>query len=61
MTTEGTPYNRRILVIDDNAAIHDDFRKILCDDGSEATLKDCLERYRMIVEQKPLARMSEKA
>ncbi len=27
----------------------------------EATLNDCLERYRMIVEQKPLARMSEKA
>ena len=22
--------NRRILVIDDNRAIHDDFRKILC-------------------------------
>ncbi len=30
--------NRRILVIDDNAAIHDDFRKILCDDGGEADL-----------------------
>lgn len=27
----------------------------------EATLKDCLERYRIIVEQKPLARMSQKA
>lgn len=25
-----TPRNHRILVIDDNAAIHDDFRKILC-------------------------------
>jgi two-component system, cell cycle sensor histidine kinase and response regulator CckA len=26
--------NRRILVIDDNAAIHDDFQKILCSSGS---------------------------
>lgn len=34
----GLETNRRILVIDDNAAIHDDFRKILCDDGGEAAL-----------------------
>jgi len=27
--------NRRILVVDDNRAIHDDFRKILCPTGSE--------------------------
>jgi len=30
--------NRRILVIDDNAAIHADFKKILCADGGEAEL-----------------------
>ena len=30
MTTPGGDRNRRILVIDDNRAIHDDFRKILC-------------------------------
>ena len=30
-----TQTNRRILVIDDNEAIHDDFRKILC--GTSAT------------------------
>jgi len=29
MSTATTPSNRRILVIDDNRAIHDDFRKIL--------------------------------
>jgi len=39
-------WNRRILLIDDNRAIHDDFRKILCKkksrpgnlDGAEASL-----------------------
>ena len=30
MTTPPTGSNRRILVVDDNRAIHDDFRKILC-------------------------------
>src|SRR5919201_7152745 len=29
MTTVGSPANRRILVIDDNPAIHQDFRRIL--------------------------------
>jgi len=28
--------NRRILLVDDNAAIHEDFRKILCEDASSA-------------------------
>ena len=28
--SEDTRPNRRILVIDDNASIHEDFRKILC-------------------------------
>jgi len=34
-------FNRRILVIDDNQAIHDDFRKILCesDDSEDAALQ----------------------
>lgn len=30
--------NRRVLVIDDNQAIHDDFKKILCGDGGDAEL-----------------------
>jgi len=29
--------NHRILVIDDNRAIHDDFRKILCPEGGSIT------------------------
>lgn len=32
--------NRRILVIDDNPAIHDDFRKILTSDGADEELND---------------------
>jgi PAS domain S-box-containing protein len=32
--------NRRILVIDDNRAIHDDFRKILCANGTAAKALD---------------------
>jgi len=35
--TESIQTNRRILVIDDNVAIHEDFRKILCQ-GFDATL-----------------------
>ncbi|MEJ0091175.1 MAG: response regulator [Limisphaerales bacterium] len=34
--------HQRILVIDDNQAIHEDFRKILCTDGSHQTI-DALE------------------
>src|SRR5262249_40790300 len=33
MNERGTPVNRRILVIDDNAAIHEDFRNVLTDRG----------------------------
>jgi two-component system, sensor histidine kinase and response regulator len=32
--------NRRILVIDDTRAIHDDFRKVLCGDSANDTLDD---------------------
>jgi len=32
--------NRRILVIDDNASIHEDFRKILCASASDSELND---------------------
>src|SRR5580704_13408513 len=35
--------NRRILIIDDNRAIHDDFRKILVEDTSSATRLDASE------------------
>ena len=38
MTTSDLPFNRRILVIDDNAAIHEDFRKILVQDSSTSAL-----------------------
>lgn len=29
------PENKRILVIDDNRAIHEDFRKVLTDSGTD--------------------------
>lgn len=32
--------NRRILVIDDNRSIHDDFRKVLCPGGDRSTALD---------------------
>ena len=32
--------NNRILVVDDNEAIHDDFRKILAEDGGDGELED---------------------
>ena len=35
--------NRRILVIDDNRAIHDDFRKILCPPDSAGNSLECFE------------------
>ncbi len=35
--------NRRVLVIDDNPSIHEDFRKILCPDQSTATALDASE------------------
>ena len=35
--------NRRVLVIDDNRAIHDDFRKILSPATTEATGLDATE------------------
>mgnify|MGYP001501784955 CR=1 FL=1 len=41
MTEQNPARNRRILVIDDNTAIHDDFRKILVADGDpDATLQE---------------------
>ena len=38
MTSPSSALNRRILVIDDNPSIHDDFRKILCPTGSSGSL-----------------------
>ena len=36
---EALPFNRRILVVDDNPAIHEDFRKILlAEDASGSTI-----------------------
>ena len=32
--------NRRVLIVDDNCAIHDDFRKILCEVESDLELGD---------------------
>lgn len=40
MRTRGVPMNKRILVIDDNKAIHEDFRKILCTSKNTAKLGD---------------------
>jgi len=40
MTRPDLEPNRRILVIDDNQAIHDDFRKILCGDAATAGLDE---------------------
>jgi two-component system, NtrC family, sensor kinase len=35
-----TGFNRRILVVDDNQAIHEDFRKILCGAGADSSSLD---------------------
>jgi two-component system, cell cycle sensor histidine kinase and response regulator CckA len=43
MNTEFIKKNLRILVIDDNRAIHDDFRKILCDEPGKASSLDEVE------------------
>lgn len=40
MTTCRNDQNRRILVIDDNHSIHQDFRKILCSSNTSAELQD---------------------
>ena len=40
MSTPVGPHHRRILVIDDNRAIHEDFRKILAGEKEEAGYKD---------------------
>lgn len=37
MNNQDSNTNYRILVIDDNRAIHEDFRKILCPSSAEAT------------------------
>jgi diguanylate cyclase (GGDEF)-like protein/PAS domain S-box-containing protein len=42
---ETTPKNRRILVIDDNPEIHDDFRKVLCEKAPDAVLERMEERF----------------
>src|SRR5678815_957283 len=40
MNATEPPFNRRILVVDDNPAIHDDFRKILTADDTAVTAID---------------------
>ena len=35
--------NRRILIVDDNTSIHDDFREILCPDNSGETAANEME------------------
>ncbi|WP_224242260.1 hybrid sensor histidine kinase/response regulator [Hyalangium gracile] len=42
MSTSASP-NRRILVVDDNRTIHQDFRKILCPDRSRDSTLDMME------------------
>jgi signal transduction histidine kinase len=43
MSTENHSANRRILIVDDNAAIHEDFRKILAPEGADSQAIDDLE------------------
>ena len=43
MTNTPTDKNRRVLVIDDNRAIHDDFRKILSPGKTRVTALDATE------------------
>jgi DNA-binding NtrC family response regulator len=43
MNDPGTDTKHRILVIDDNPAIHEDFRKILCRDRSSSSRLDLAE------------------
>jgi two-component system sensor histidine kinase/response regulator len=40
MHNQSQEMNRRILIVDDNRAIHDDFRKILCTKDYDAGLRD---------------------
>lgn len=52
-----TPRNRRLLVIDDNRAIHDDVRKILCPTQTEgASAMDALEAELLGDARRPSAR-----
>src|SRR5919108_462016 len=41
------PHKRRVLIVDDNSAIHEDFRKILC--GSAADESELLAAERMLL------------
>ncbi|WP_460131234.1 putative bifunctional diguanylate cyclase/phosphodiesterase [Pseudomonas sp. S1_E04] len=43
MTPDSVRANRRILIVDDTASIHEDFRKILCADASSEQSLDSLE------------------
>ena len=43
MPTENSGANRRILIVDDNAAIHEDFRKILAPEAADSQAIDDLE------------------
>ncbi|MEX0643089.1 MAG: hypothetical protein WD468_10335, partial [Pirellulales bacterium] len=40
MHSQSQDLNSRILVVDDNQAIHDDFRKILCAHDYDSGLRD---------------------
>lgn len=53
MTKPDLEPNKRILVIDDNHAIHDDFRKILCADDATANLNE--EEAALFGEESPAA------
>ena len=43
MPAENPNANRRILIVDDNAAIHEDFRKILAPEAADSQVIDDLE------------------
>jgi CheY-like chemotaxis protein len=46
--------NHRILIVDDNKSIHNDFREILCPDNSDEAAADALEAV-LFDEDKPNA------
>ncbi len=56
MTDQGQENNRRILIIDDNRAIHDDFRKILSPDDAESSAALDVSEAKLFGEPEPQVR-----
>ncbi len=56
MNDQGQESNRRILIIDDNRAIHDDFRKILSPDDAESSAALDVSEAKLFGEPEPQVR-----